>query len=86
MERLGTPEISHLKKEENVVEVYEKMFKIHTTEDRKQISKTIWNITAVGYINQTLTMMLHLKIGGLQAVLTFFFHNCILWFYKIIGI
>ena len=41
MERLGTPEISHLKKEENVVEVYEKMFKIHTTEDRKQISKTI---------------------------------------------
>lgn len=54
MKRLGTPEISHLKNKENVVEVYEKMFKIHTTEDRKQISKTIWSITAVGYISQNI--------------------------------
>ena len=35
MKWLGTPEISHLKNKENVVEVYEKMFKIQTTEDRK---------------------------------------------------
>ena len=54
MKRLGTPEISHLKNKENVVEVYEKMFKIHTTEDRKQISKTVWSITAVGYISQNI--------------------------------
>ena len=34
------PEISHFKNGENV-EVYEKMFKIHTTEDGKGILKTI---------------------------------------------
>lgn len=33
-------EISHFKNGENV-EVYEKMFKIHTTEDGKGILKTI---------------------------------------------
>ena len=34
MKWLGTPEISHLKNKENVVEVYEKMFKIHSSNER----------------------------------------------------
>lgn len=78
-------EISHFKNGENA-EVYEKMFKIHTTEDGKGILKTIWSITAGGYINQNINNDVTSKIWGLWVVLTFFFIIVFYDFYKITGI